>query len=751
MATRRDNKQNLQLASFSGGLNEFDGLIQNNQVSAIENMEFFNGELRTRNGQKLIAHTSQFGRGMLDVNGALVDTDAGTLMNNVTTYYLSGGFFADVDMPVVGWKTAAFIIDVTTPNNDTSAIPTIQYFSDTNLDYRTLIHEEYDLTGAVPVVDRTHLGSTKRLLIVNVPSDHNATENYKFFADWQKQDTEPTNQESFWLKIILPTIMSAGVQITKVRSLIPARPQAMTVLQTEDYGNTLLVARPRIGVKQITGTEPIVYGFQDNVRVPISDKSYEELPAALEYTPLELVTTSGLKLTRWAAETVGGDHGPNGLVVTPNEEYVLFPRTGRVVLSTHSGPTSLQAARGNDNEFAVTQQTDDNELVFTEFPLRTPEDIGPQFEGLPVIKDLGSPTAIGKYENALFLGYRNGVIRWGEPSPGEDVFPTEAFTVIQEDDPVITALVQWSSFLVVFTNDSIWVIEPNGQNTLSPSNIQDYIQRKLVNGVGTVSKNAIVEVEGALWFLARDGIYGFNGQGEPQKISQAIQRTFDQGLNLAALPYACAGYYKSKRQIWFSVASTGSYFNDTVIIFDRISGGIFIQKGINAEQITYDDVNGTLYTIDFLGRIWQQDYGDADGIDNALPITCSFTTPPLNGKSFNSVRLTDLLLYLRHYIGADYTATPIVDGKEGTAQTINLDYLQSLSPPNGETELAWGDTGFDLASVSLPIKSRRKKLIQFDVVDGTDVQVRIDLPDPAVGEKLSVFSLEMLAELIGKR
>ena len=46
------NKVNIDAGNFSGGKNEFPGLTRVNQFTDSDNMEFFNGELRTRKGNK---------------------------------------------------------------------------------------------------------------------------------------------------------------------------------------------------------------------------------------------------------------------------------------------------------------------------------------------------------------------------------------------------------------------------------------------------------------------------------------------------------------------------------------------------------------------------------------------------------------------------------------------------------------------------------------------------------------------------
>lgn len=81
----------------------------------------------------------------------------------------------------------------------------------------------------------------------------------------------------------------------------------------------------------------------------------------------------------------------------------------------------------------------------------------------------------------------------------------------------VTALVPFKGKLYIFTHSSIKVLEG-----IVPS---DFILSDISLTVGAVSGRAVVEAGGYLFFLGPDGVYFFDGESAPKKISQRIPAT----------------------------------------------------------------------------------------------------------------------------------------------------------------------------------------------------------------------------------
>lgn len=108
---------------------------------------------------------------------------------------------------------------------------------------------------------------------------------------------------------------------------------------------------------------------------------------------------------------------------------------------------------------------------------------------------------------------------WSDPF---DPFGIVAYHFMGVDENErITALKSFKEQLVVFTESSIYI--------LSGSTDETYQLFKVVEGPGCISHNSVVEVAGALYYMAKDGVYMFVGEGPEgavQKLSKPIDSLF---------------------------------------------------------------------------------------------------------------------------------------------------------------------------------------------------------------------------------
>lgn len=165
-----------------------------------------------------------------------------------------------------------------------------------------------------------------------------------------------------------------------------------------------------------------------------------------------------------------------------------------------------------------------------------------------------------------------------------------------EEMEVITGLRSFKEQLVVFTDRSIYL--------LTGGTDQTFQLFKAVSGVGCIAPNSIVEANGVLYFMARDGIYGFSGANDKgagiEKISKGIDSIFSGEAPQsrvpvtstpsvshdlahfgwpykavkASLPHSNALMVQKKNQIWWSVdihgTKPGSY--GLTVVYDYYHG-----------------------------------------------------------------------------------------------------------------------------------------------------------------------------------
>jgi len=172
-----------------------------------------------------------------------------------------------------------------------------------------------------------------------------------------------------------------------------------------------------------------------------------------------------------------------------------------------------------------------------------------------------------------------------------------------EELEAITGLKSFQEQMVVFTDRSIYV--------LTGSDPETYALFKAVSGVGCIAPSSIVEANGSLFFMARDGIYAFGGIGAEtrvQKISKPIDSMFSGNLVQTHLPESVAAdlanlgwpflikkssmvdsnavHVQTKNQIWWSVdiAGTEDGAFALTLVFDYYHGAWSIYEPLGVAR-----------------------------------------------------------------------------------------------------------------------------------------------------------------------
>jgi len=111
----------------------------------------------------------------------------------------------------------------------------------------------------------------------------------------------------------------------------------------------------------------------------------------------------------------------------------------------------------------------------------------------------------------------------------------------------ITALLKFQEYLLVFNQTSIKAIIPDEPVQLEEQVYTPpaYRMEDVSTNVGAVSQRAVQDVGGRVVFLSIDGVYLFDGDSAPYKISNRIDPTL-KNIDQEAWQYVCSGFWDNK-------------------------------------------------------------------------------------------------------------------------------------------------------------------------------------------------------------
>ena len=181
----------------------------------------------------------------------------------------------------------------------------------------------------------------------------------------------------------------------------------------------------------------------------------------------------------------------------------------------------------------------------------------------------------------------------------------------------------WDS-LIAWTKTGVWRIYGDHESGFRLQNIGE--------GMGCFSGGSVVDVEGTLFWLGRDGIYMWTGSGDPQSISEppspagtfprGIQRTLDR-INFDEAEMIVSVYNPSTKCIIWAVPLDGETKNNYGIVYDTQSGAFTMDHLPSITAMTaVPGVSGSHVTIggDAYGNIFQLEIGNCDGCFGVEPV-----------------------------------------------------------------------------------------------------------------------------------
>jgi hypothetical protein len=229
-------------------------------------------------------------------------------------------------------------------------------------------------------------------------------------------------------------------------------------------------------------------------------------------------------------------------------------------------------------------------------------------------------------------------IQWSAAAPFHRVWPSLSFEQLMEDDnSPITAMKALGEQMVVYKQDSIWLMIDSG---LDAFGLRRFVPKRVVAGVGCVAHNSVQQIRGNHIFLAEDGVYAFDGTPNIRKVTKDPNTGADRlaetikTITASRRPFAAAAHWRTEQMYLLSFSTKGqATTNDTTIAWDYDHDTWWIWDNIDAQHWMSDEgVNNdeTLYFGDSAGNVHRFNIGRTD---HGAAISASATSHRMHYES----------------------------------------------------------------------------------------------------------------------
>jgi hypothetical protein len=179
--------------------------------------------------------------------------------------------------------------------------------------------------------------------------------------------------------------------------------------------------------------------------------------------------------------------------------------------------------------------------------------------------------------------------------------------VAPNDGEIITGCKVLGDRLVIYKENSIYLVSFTGDRDIP------FVVDKSNSSVGCIAPYSIQATKNGHVFLARDGMYLFDGQNS-YKLSDRINTEYI-GLNRTNIRNSVSMYQHDKNRYWVGVPTSGSSENDRVYTWDSQINAISRYDGLTLAACAIFNVNGNEerpYFGDYEGFTYRCDYGTDD-------------------------------------------------------------------------------------------------------------------------------------------
>lgn len=200
-------------------------------------------------------------------------------------------------------------------------------------------------------------------------------------------------------------------------------------------------------------------------------------------------------------------------------------------------------------------------------------------------------------------------IRWSAPQPYHKVWPLiSAEPLMEDDNSPITGLQALGEHMIVFKQDSIWIMVDTGINEFG---LQTYSPKRVVAGVGCAANSSIQKIRGRLVFLAEDGIYAFDGTPNIEKLSDRVSKYISK-IPFGRRPWCASLNWRERSCYLLSVANTSpNIISETFEVYE--GSGTETIDARNNLTLVWDYKNNSWWAWDNMSpRVWISDEGVGD-------------------------------------------------------------------------------------------------------------------------------------------
>lgn len=302
-------------------------------------------------------------------------------------------------------------------------------------------------------------------------------------------------------------------------------------------------------------------------------------------------------------------------------------------------------------------------------------------------------------------------VRWSAPTPYYKVWPELNFEYLMEDDDSpITAMYPLGEHMVVFKQDSIWLMIDSGLNQYQ---LRSYIPKKVpgVSGIGCVAQSSIQSVRGNLIFLSEDGLYAFDGRSaskvtldrrskDPGMWSDRLRDTMDS-IAKGRRKQCASVHWKTEQCYLLSVTTDGSEKNGLTICWNYDKDTFWLWDGFQpAIWMVDEEANDeeSVYFCDFEGKIYRFGIGITD---HGGGINAYYTTRHLGIEE--SYRHTVLEANLTASNNASNVTVEILKNDEASGTTATFDFSDSTN------EAAYDSATYDTDSYVVDRRRKRRR------------------------------------------
>lgn len=306
-------------------------------------------------------------------------------------------------------------------------------------------------------------------------------------------------------------------------------------------------------------------------------------------------TVSGITIIPTAGATYTDSGSTTFTVVATNIAGSSGSRAGTIIATGSTVPVAL----GN---LTKTGGTGDSTIAYTLFGVDT---------------NITKAKYVEAYNNYIFLANVSvgsttypTRIYWSNLQDPTTFLTTSFIEVAINDGQQITGMKVLGDNLIIFKTRSIYIISFTGDPDI-PFILQG--GGKSNSDVGCAAPFSIQEVTNGLMFVSFDGLYYFDGSNS-SKVSDRINPTF-LAFNNTRLSQIRSMVQHNKHRYLFSVPSSSSNTNDTVVTWDWYLNAFSIYTGINASSMCTTFTSGyneNLYFGDYAGFYYHMDTGSDD-------------------------------------------------------------------------------------------------------------------------------------------